>query len=97
MSCIVIIKVVPGSGKQGWTVDSAGQIKCYLKSQPEKGRANKELVKLLARDLKIARGHITIVGGATSRTKRIRIADDAVCSDMLQRLGLAKQTQIWSS
>jgi uncharacterized protein (TIGR00251 family) len=45
-----------------------------LHSPPEKGRANDELIDLLARALKLPRVNITLIRGATSRLKTVRIA-----------------------
>ncbi|HLV20512.1 MAG TPA: DUF167 domain-containing protein [Polyangiaceae bacterium] len=40
---------------------------------PVEGEANAELVRILARQLGLPRSAVTIVGGATHRSKRIRI------------------------
>lgn len=70
---ILEVKVFPGSGKQGWAVDEQGIIKCYIKSQPQGGKANKELLMLLASLLGIPQRELIIVQGLTTRMKRIRI------------------------
>jgi len=45
MSLVFDLKVVPRSGRNKWVLDKSGKLKCYLKSPPEKGLANKELIK----------------------------------------------------
>ena len=76
MSLFIDIKVIPSSGKRMCKIDKNGMVKCYLKSVPEKGKANKELVLLLADILKIKKALIEIVSGHTSRKKRIKIEVD---------------------
>lgn len=69
----VEIKVVPASGKQGFVIDKNGFLKCFLKSAPEKGAANKELIKQLSAALKITQLQVAIVSGLTSKKKRLKI------------------------
>ena len=91
MSIQIMVKVVPSSGRSAWAVDKSGVLKCYLKSAPEKGLANRELVKNLAHALKIAQECIIIVGGATSRTKRIMIQAPISLEEIMKRLGVEQQ------
>ena len=90
----LIVKVAPSSGRQSWSVDKSGQLKCYLKSPPEKGLANKELVKLLANALRISQDSITIIGGLTSRTKRILIQTTMTMSEIEAILGIERQQSL---
>ncbi len=91
MSLFVDIKVIPASGQQKLVFDKAGILKCYLKSVPEKGRANYELVKFLAKKLSVTRDLITIVSGELSRKKRIKIDKDIDYSGFLKILSLERQ------
>lgn len=70
---ILEIRVVPSSGMQKWEIDEGGRIKCYLKSPPEAGKANKELIALLSSVLGIPQRHIAIVQGFATRHKRVSI------------------------
>ena len=45
-----------------------------LHAPPDKGRANDELIELLARSLRVPRSAISLLRGDTSRAKTIRIA-----------------------
>lgn len=90
----IVIKVSPSSGRQAWTVDKNGQLKCFLKSPPEKGLANKELIKLLAHSLHLSQDAITIVGGLTSRTKRILIQTTMTLSEVESILGIERQQSL---
>jgi uncharacterized protein (TIGR00251 family) len=85
---IISIKVFPSSGKQQWILDKSGQLKCYLKSQPEKGKANQELIKLLAKQLEIPQTNIQIISGATTRIKRLKIEGYKTVEQILNKLNL---------
>jgi hypothetical protein len=73
MSLVIEVKVVPGSKNQSLGLDKQGIIKCTLKSQPEKGKANEELVKFLSKTLQISQQDIKILSGQTARKKLIKI------------------------
>ena len=90
----LIIKVAPSSGRQSFVVDKNGQLKCYLKSPPEKGLANKELIKILANALKVSQDAVTIVGGLTSRTKRILIQTTMTLAEVEAILGVERQRSL---
>jgi uncharacterized protein (TIGR00251 family) len=91
------VKVVPSSGRVGLQMDKSGNFKCYLKSPPEKGKANQELIKLLAKLLHIGQENISIVSGLTSRKKRISIRMDISYEQLLQLLSLDKQTSLFAT
>lgn len=89
MGLIVEIKVVPQSGRQEWQLDKNGQLKCFLKSAPEKGKANQELIKFIAHTLKIPQYHIELISGQTTRLKKVKIFTDLSYEQFLAKLGLA--------
>jgi uncharacterized protein (TIGR00251 family) len=95
MALIFIIKVVPNAGRHGWQLDKSGLLKCYLKSLPEKGKANQELIKLLAKALKIELNQIEITAGSTSRNKRLRIETNLNYAQFLEQLGICEQKTIF--
>ena len=82
------VKVVPSSGKNTVIRDKSGQLKWYLKSAPEKGRANAELIKSIAQALKIPQNVVSIIAGATARKKTIKVAVDYDFDTVLQLLGV---------
>ena len=67
------VRVRPSAGRSGFTGEHAGALKVDLKSPPEDGKANKELVGLIAKALGIPTGGVTIVSGETSRAKRVSV------------------------
>jgi len=44
-----------------------------LNSPPVEGAANQELIELLAKALRIAKGSISIIGGGHNRSKTVRV------------------------
>lgn len=95
MSLIVEVKVVPSAGRVAWVYDKNGTLKCFLSSPPEQGKANKELVKLIAKALKVPQMAVTIVAGATSRNKRIEIEGAMSLEQLTAALGLEKQLSLF--
>lgn len=88
MSLTFKVKVVPNSGKNRCIIDKTGQLKWYIKSLPEKGRANAELIKSIAKELKIPQNAVTIIAGGIARTKTIQVDVDYSFATLLQLLGI---------
>jgi uncharacterized protein YggU (UPF0235/DUF167 family) len=92
MALVLEIKVVPLSGRCAWKLDKNGQLKCYLKSAPERGQANSELIQLIARALGVPQAQVAIISGATHRLKKVKIASDVTYDQLLNLLGVPRQT-----
>ncbi len=73
MRLIITIKVISSSHQQKCILMSNNTIKCYLKSPPEAGKANKELITFLADHLAISPFAIVLLGGKTTRMKTVAI------------------------
>ncbi|MGE0243778.1 MAG: DUF167 domain-containing protein [Nitrososphaeraceae archaeon] len=54
---------------------NGNEIKVSLKSKPENGKANQELIKLLSKYFRISSDKIKIIQGIKSRKKIIHISD----------------------
>jgi len=67
------ISVVPRSAKARIAVSETGAVKIHLTSPPIEGRANEELISLLARRLHVPKSSITILAGGKGRTKIVGI------------------------
>ena len=67
------IKVYPSANREEVTREEDGSFKVKLTAPPERGKANKELLKLMARELKIPKSRLSIKRGEHSRTKIIAI------------------------
>lgn len=89
MSVILALTVVPQAGKSAllWH-EKRGQLVAYLKSPPEKNKANTELIALIRKTLGRQVGAVTIVGGMTTRHKRVRIETKLSEHDVLVRCGM---------
>ncbi len=51
-----------------------GRLKVAVTSPPVDGEANAAVIELLAKRLGVARGAVTVVAGASSRRKTVRVA-----------------------
>ena len=91
MPLIVDIKAVPSAGKQAWKLDSAGVLKCYLKNPAERGLANDELIKRLAKALGIPQADVQLIAGAQSRSKKVKITTTISRDQLLKLLGIEQQ------
>ena len=68
------IYVQPRASRSEVAGRHADAIKIRIAAPPVDGAANDELVRFLAERLGTPRSAVTIVSGATSRTKRVRIS-----------------------
>jgi uncharacterized protein (TIGR00251 family) len=89
------VKVFPSSGRKGWVMDKSGNLKCYLKSPAEQGKANNELIKSLAKALGISQSLVFIVSGKTSQKKRIKVDMDLTFNQFLEFLGIDWQMDMF--
>lgn len=71
------IKVTPKAKseriKKETCSDGSVTYKCYVTAAPEDGKANEAVIKLLAKNLGLAKSQISITHGHTSREKTIKI------------------------
>ncbi len=70
------IKVIPSSSKDGiagWLQDT---LKVKVKAPPEKGKANKAIIKILEKTLDLSKGSVVITSGTTSSRKIVEISCD---------------------
>ena len=67
------VKVKPNSKQQKIEELADGSLNVHLKSPPIDGKANEELIKLLAKKFDVPKSSITIKSGVTSRKKLIII------------------------
>lgn len=72
---ILQIKVKPNARESVLAQNSDGTWQAGIKSPPIEGRANQELVALVARHLKLPKARVTIKSGASGRIKLVHIDD----------------------
>ena len=83
---ILAVKVVPGSSRSCVAGHLGSALKVRIAAPAEKGRANKELVRVLAKLLGVPGKAITIVAGEQNANKQVHIAGVAG-GDLIERLG----------
>jgi uncharacterized protein (TIGR00251 family) len=81
------VKVVPGASRTEIVGRHGGGIRVRIAAPPEDGRANEELLSLLAQALGLNRSDLRISRGTTSHLKRVTVLSLSP-EETLARLGL---------
>jgi uncharacterized protein (TIGR00251 family) len=71
--CTLAVRVHPGARRNAVTGTHADALKIALTTPPVDGRANEALIAFLADVLHLPKSNITLVTGATTRSKLLRI------------------------
>ena len=81
----VVIEVTarPGASRRGVIGVSGDRLVIAVHSQPDKGKANDELIEYLAREMRVPRSALLIVRGETSRRKTIRVVTHEPIKDRI--------------
>jgi len=79
---VVTVRLTPKGGRDAidgiaWLDDGVCVLKARVRAAPSDGEANDALKRLLAQRLGVPPRDVTLVGGATSRVKRMLIKGDA--------------------
>ncbi|TDH37738.1 DUF167 domain-containing protein [Pseudohoeflea suaedae] len=72
------VRLTPNAGRDevsglGEDADGKPHLKIRVTAIPEKGKANKALIALLSKSLRVPKGAIAIVSGETNRVKTLEI------------------------
>lgn len=73
-TCVIRVRVTPRSGRDevlGWQDDV---LRVRVRAAPVDGQANEALCRLIAKQAGVPFSAVEVIGGATSRTKTLRIA-----------------------
>lgn len=75
------VKLTPNAGRDGLdgaeaAADGEMLLKARVTAVPEKGKANKALIELVAKSLKLPKSSISVISGDTARKKILRIDGD---------------------
>ena len=73
--CILKCWIQPRSSRNALVGVHGDAVKIALTAPPVDGKANKELLKFLAKYFKLSKSSIQIIAGESSRNKTILIAD----------------------
>lgn len=71
---VLRLQVQPGAGRSEIIGRHGGALKVRVASSPERGRANDACARLLADVFEVNTSAVSLVSGATSRTKRFALA-----------------------
>lgn len=69
------VRVVPRASKSEIVGEMDGALKVRIASPPVDGAANSELIKLLSKTFGVSKSEVEIVGGQTSKSKQVKIAN----------------------
>ncbi len=72
------VKVQPGAVKNEIVEVQGDALKIKISAPPVKGKANRALVDLLAEQLGVKRSEVEIIGGHTSKIKKIKVVGEAI-------------------
>jgi uncharacterized protein (TIGR00251 family) len=90
----LFVRLTPKASRDGIdglkpTADGGVEVVAKVTAVPEKGRANDALLRLLAKQLKLPAGRLSVVAGETDRHKQILISGEADALDGALRPWLA--------
>lgn len=86
---ILAVRLTPRSAKEGvgglWRDEKdAAWLQAQVRAVPEKGLANKALIALLAKRLRLPTKTIRLESGDTSRLKRFRLLGQGAAADSIR-------------
>ena len=84
---VLSVLAKPGAKRDDVVGLHGSSLKVSVTAAPDKGKANKAIVKLLAKRLGVAPSTIAIVAGEMSRSKKVRVLG-LRAADVVGRLGL---------
>ena len=70
---MIEIRVHPRASRNSVEVSEEGRIKVSVTAPAEGGKANGDVIALLAKKLGVAKGHVEIVRGQRARDKLVRV------------------------
>lgn len=96
MPTLLEVKVIPQARQSAISIDKGGSLRIHLKSVPEKGKANQELIQVIAKTLRIPLSDVTIVAGFLSRNKKISIEGiDLTVQEIIDKLVPGQQQRLF--
>lgn len=71
------VKVKPNSKQQAIILEDDGSLTVRLQSPPVDGKANKELIQVLAKQFGVRKSQVSIHSGERSRMKRVEVDESS--------------------
>lgn len=92
---LLAVRLTPNGGRDALdgvevSADGLAHLKARVTAVPEKGKANKALIALLSKALKVPKSSISVSSGDTARQKILRIEGDP--EDLKSRLDALAST-----
>ncbi len=69
------LRVQPNASRSGIAGLYGTRLKIRLRSPPQDGKANRELIRFLSTILRVSKSSLELIRGQTSRDKTVRIKD----------------------
>ncbi|TWT34501.1 DUF167 domain-containing protein [Blastopirellula retiformator] len=85
------VRALPGAKKNELRGEQEGALKVSVTAAPEDGKANKAIVQLLSKQLKLRKSQLEIVSGLTSRQKKVLVARIEM-DELREKIAAALQT-----
>jgi len=82
---ILTVRAAAGARRTGITGERNGMLKVSVAQAPEKGKANKAIIDVLAEALSLKRAQLELLSGATSPQKRFLVRGIAA-NELAQRI-----------
>ena len=71
---VIAVRAQPGAKKNGITGEHDGALKVSVTQAPEKGKANKAIVEVLAKQLGLKKSQVSLLSGETSQRKKFLLS-----------------------
>ena len=89
--CMLCIKLTPNASFNGFkgifvTSDGVEYLKAYINVVPEKGKANRALISMLAKELDLPKFCFSLVSGEKEHLKKIYVETDTDISLIINSL-----------
>ena len=84
---VVPVQAQPGARQNGITGEHAGRLRVAVTQAPEKGKANKALIEVLAAALDLKKSQVALVAGETSSQKKFLVTGVSL-PELSRRLAL---------
>jgi uncharacterized protein len=87
---VIAVRAQPGAWKNGITGEHDGALKVSVTQAPEKGKANKALIEVIAKGLGLKKSQVSLLSGETSQRKKFLLCgvDEASFRKAMIDLGL---------
>lgn len=89
VSTRLTVRLTPRASREEIAGERDGVLLVRVTAPPVDGAANEALVRLLAKALRVPKGAVRIISGATSRTKAVEV-DGLEIAEVRARLGIGE-------